>query len=378
MDTATALLLLLRRGGLAYLLRDEFTTAAAAGFTSPASGEPGPGKLVRSLDSLSQVSKDTGDLVFSGTAPVNYADPAYYYTDNAGGSFARAAGETVIFKLVSTGVMNIGFTTNTTIANGTLFGALTNSAGTLSYTRGGTTVAIGAFAAATTYLIAVTLRANGLEIRIKGGVYSEWALVFVETNWNTTPLWPAHASAGAVVTRFPFVRMPLMADVGRLTASEVLSVSSPDTTIRAGKAETFICLTGTPPTGGAGNLLELRYRQLDANNYMLARIQWNGANYELVTGHVIAGVETLQGSPIASVAFAANVERLIVRATVNAHDFWTTPSTTITKRYGTITDATGAAELGVSVRNVGFTATSLLAWDYLDADIAANLDRLSV
>lgn len=366
-------------GGLVYLLRDEFTSALAAGSVNGTPAEPGPGKRVVGADSASLISIDTDDLLWSGTAASANADPAIYMTDNANGSFARTLGLTAIYKVVSTGVMNIGFTTNTTIGNVTMFGVLTNSAGTLSYTRGGNTIVIGAFAAATTYLIAETLRANGLEMRVKGGAYSEWSLLFVETNWNTTPVWPAATCSGAVTTRFPFVRVPLLTDVGKLaTGSHILSQDSPDTTILPATNSAFILLTVTSVAGAAGNLVEVRTQQADANNYMVTRVQWNGSNYELVTGHVIAGVETLQGSPIATVFGVSGVNRLAIRDVGASHDFWTTGGTTFTKRYGTISDNSGGANVGTSVSIVGgFTSVNLTAWDYQDAAIAAILDRLA-
>lgn len=366
-------------GGIVYLLDDEFTTDAAASFASPALSEPGPGKLVRAADSASRVSKDAGDLLWSGAAASANVDPAYYFTDSADASFTRAAGLTAIFKLISTGVMNFGFTTNTTIANATMFGFLSNSGTSLSYTRAGNTVVIGSFSAATTYLLAATLRTNGIEFRIKGGAYSEWSTIFVETNWSTTPVWPAITQSGSVTSRFPFVRIPLLADVGKLaTGSHILSQDAPDTTILTASNSALFLLTATSVAGAGGNLIEVRTQQADANNYMLARIQWNGSNYELVTGHVIAGVETLQGAPIATVFGTSGVNRLWIRDVGTAHDFFSTGGTTISKRYATITDASGGANVGTSVRIVGgFTSVNLTAWDYNDAAIAAILDRLS-
>ncbi len=366
-------------GGITHLLRDDFATAVAAGFSSPRTAEPSPGKLARSADTANRVSVDAGDLLWSGGTAVSYADPAYYYTDDAGNGITRAHGYTAILALINSDVIKYGFATSTTVANANQFSFLLNAAGSTSYARQGTNITIGSWAAATAYLLAATLRANGLELRIKGGAYSEWSLLFVDTSgFNNSPVWVALSSAGTPTARSAKVRAAGGNDVGKLaTASEIISASSPDTTILTAKADGLFQLNGTVPAGAGGNLLELRYRQADANNYMLQRVEWNGSNYQLVTGHVIAGVETLQGSPVTSLTSAGNTLRFNVRAVGNNHDYYTAPGSTWTKQYGTISDSSGAANTGVSVRNVGFTSTSILCWDYQDAVIASTLDRLA-
>lgn len=366
-------------GSVTYLLRDEFTTDTAAGFSSPRSATH-IGKLVRSADSLSCVSVDAGDLLWSGATAVSYADPAYYYTDNDGNGITRAHGYTVILALINSDVMKYGFATSTTVGNANQFSFLVSAAGTTSYARQGTNITIGTWAAATAYLLAVTLRTNGIELRLKGGAYSEWSLLFVDTSgFTTTPVWPAITSAGTPTARMAKIHAGGGADVGKLAAaSEIISSGSPDTTILPAAANGLYQISATVPAGSAGNLIELRYRQADANNYMLMRVEWDGVSaYQMVTGHVIAGVETLQGSPITSFTSAGNTLRFSVRAAANSHDFYTAPGTTWTKRYGTITDSSGAADTGVSVRNVNFTSTSILCWDYQDAVVAAILDRLA-
>lgn len=363
-------------GGIVYLGRDQFSSTVSAGFATPLLSVPGPGNLVRSADVNNRVSEDNGDLWFNGAANVSYADPGYYFTDTAGGGFARQQGVTLIYRIIASGVAKLGFTTNVVVANATQVGILLNST-TLSYSRLGTDVLVGAgMSTLATYLVALTLRTSGIELRIKGGVYSEWSLLFVDTNWTTTPLWPSLSIAGTVNIRIPDYY--LTAVIGALTSgSELLSASSPDTTILAAAADGVYQLTGTVPAGSAGNLIEFRYRQVDVNNYCLVRVEWNGSNYQLVSGHVIAGVETLQGSPIASIFSAGNAFRLEISAASNAHNFWSTAGTTWAKRYGIITDSAGQSNTGVSVRNVNFTATGVSGWTYQDAGIAAALDRVA-
>jgi hypothetical protein len=364
---------------IAALIYDDFSTDAAAGFTSPRIATD-IGKLVRSADTNSRVSIDAGDLWFNGVTAVSYADPAYYYTDNNDASFARAAGFTTVFKLIGGAVVKVGYSTSATLANASQFGFLTNNSGTISYTRAGTDVVIGTFSALATYLLAATVRTNGIEFRVKGGDYSEWSILMVETNWSTTPLWPSISSSGTMDARLPFVRATKEPSVvGKLaTGSHILSQDAPDTTILPAANSGLYLLTVTSVAGAAGNLVEVRTQQADDDNYLLARVQWNGSNYELVTGHVIAGVETLQGSPIATVFGTSGVNRLWIRDVGANHDFYTTGGTTITKRYGTIADANGGANVGTSVRVVGgFTNVNLTAWDYQDATIAAILDRIA-
>lgn len=369
------LLLLQSAVTVVYLLRGKFTTAQSAGFTSPLALEPGPGNLVRAVDTSNLGSVVSDSFTITGTAFVNNSDPAYYFTNAAGSSFDRAAGLTVIFRISPTGIVNIMWTNNIVPTAATCTGVRTDGTN-LIYSRNGNVIVIGTDTNGAEHLIALTLTTGGIEMRVRGGVYSEWSLIFPETGYSTTPLWPAltiSTTATAVLSDI-YINQP----VGRLaTGSQIVSQSSPDTTILTGVANALVQLTATVPAGAGGNLIELRYREADANNYSLARVQWNGSNYELVTGHVISGVETLQGSPIASVVAAGNTLRLMVRANGNSHEFWTTGGSTWTKRYAVITDASGASNVGVSVRNVSFTSTSLLAWDYQDAEIATALSLIA-
>jgi hypothetical protein len=361
------------------IIYDDFSTDAAAGFASPRAASH-VGKLVRSADTANRVSINAGALWPNGATVVSYADFGYYYTDDNDAPFARVAGFTTVFKLIGGAVVKVGYSTNTVLANATQFGFLTNNAGTISYSRAGTDVVIGTFSALATYLLAATLRTNGIEFRVKGGDYSEWSVVMVETNWNTTPLVPSLTGSGAMDARLPLVSATKEPSVvGTLaTGSHILSQNSPDTTILPAANSGLYLLTLTSVAGAPGNLVEVRTQQADDDNYLLARVQWNGSNYELVTGHVIAGVETLQGSPIATVFGTSGVNRLWIRDVGANHDFYTTGGTTITKRYGTIADANGGANVGTSVRIVGgFTNVNLTAWDYQDATIAVILDRIA-
>jgi hypothetical protein len=360
--------------GLKYSIRDKFSDTQAAGFTSPRNANVG--QLFRFNDSNNLVSIDSGDLVINGTAVASYTNPAYYYT-----SVAKANGLTLIWRIIGSGVIRLGFSGSSTLANTNQTGFLVNGTALQYMSNGNFNFNIGTWSSLSTYLLAKTYLTNGgFILRVKGGDYSTWKTLFNETNgsWTvSTSIFPSVSIAGAVVARIGDV-WAYQPTSGKLLSSSTLNVNNPDTTILTSTLNSTNVLQGTVTAGSAGKLLELRYRQADANNYMLSRVEWNGSAYQYVTGHVIAGIETLQGSPVVGLTGNGNVFRMQVQVNGNTHRYYTSPSTNWTKQYADITDSNGASNLGVSVRNVGFTSTSLITHNYDDAEINTLLDRIAV
>lgn len=341
---------------LVYLLRDIFSTDVASPQAASRSAEPGPGRMVKSADTAGNVSLANGALKLTGTGTTVYIDPAYSW-DGGSAGFDRVAGRTVFFRVVPKDLFTlIHYSVAASVAAAKFMGVSHNTGAWNLRGSGANTAVNGAYTIATTYLIALTLRADGLYLFAIGGAMTAWTLLAVYHNWTETPIVPTFGTIGAQTAQIAEVAVR---DIGSDFAADTLplwSVSNPATgaTATVGAAAWFTVRAGALPYPGSG-YQELRYRRQDANNYCLIRLYRSvtDGQWRLVTGHVIAGVETLQGSPTGNV-FGSGVQgAFAVRVNGDNHEFFTSSSTTVgtawTKQYATIVDANFNTATGAEI-----------------------------
>ncbi len=177
-------------GIFAYFINDAFTTDRPAGSVHDTLAEPGPGRR-HAVDSASKLRIELGQAIVAGSAPAS-GDPIILY-----GAVTRIGGRMAIAETTPSGTtapFRIGFN-NSGTAGGSYHACRFDSSSVIAVTIGGTNLAgLGAWAAGTTYQIAIILRAQGLVLLIKGGAFTNWTLLLVTAIGATTPLYPCLAA----------------------------------------------------------------------------------------------------------------------------------------------------------------------------------------
>jgi hypothetical protein len=190
-----------------FTLRDEFTTNLAAGAVDGTSAEP-TGGTREVIDVESKASIATQKLTLAAQDTPNWGDEGIYYP-----SVARGAGKMLFMTAVWSAISNSvwGWSTAADVALNSL-----NIKNTF-YTSLGTNLAVSsslavagpsALATGTTYSFCSVLRATGAYMFIKGGVYTNWTLLWVDSTVSTTPLYPAITNYQSVWT-VDGIRLPV-------------------------------------------------------------------------------------------------------------------------------------------------------------------------
>lgn len=258
------------------LVNDQFTTAAASGFTAVRPAEPGPGVWSSVVDSLRKLSTVGGRLVVAGNG-AGWGDPRLI-----GPSTVRTVGRALVgsFQPGSGSTYNsyFGWTSN---AAG---GAYSNAAGGAVSEQGGASLVtyndtaggapqidVGIAAAAVTRQM-VVLRTTGFFAAFEvGGV---WKLGWVGAKNTTTPLYPAfvHSNAGGAKSLANVdildLPAPFTTDFGLATSRT--KVATGTTAAVAHTADFLLDLTYTQADGAAAVVVQ--FRKLDSLNYVELRI----------------------------------------------------------------------------------------------------------
>jgi hypothetical protein len=168
-------------GAIPYLFRDEFTTSESAPLASPRTAEPGPGTLT-CVQTDGELSIVGGKLVFPVQTTPTWADQGYHT-----GSIARAAGTLILSQI------NVDLATKTVSATCQKTASLASAQRQYELGFSNTDLnkwaddgigglQVGDFVAATDYQVLFVLRATGAHFLIKGGIYTDWTLLWVDAN----------------------------------------------------------------------------------------------------------------------------------------------------------------------------------------------------
>jgi len=192
-----------------WLLNDEFSYPLAAGAMSGTFARPGPG-VPTVVDTEAKLSVANGVLTFAGgkVAP-DWGDPGIWY-----GAVTRVAGRTLLYRTnYTTSIDDEAGWDNT--QEGTALGGYYTSFGDLKEINN--QISIGAVSNAVEYSFAVILRATGTFYFIRGGAYTKWTLLFLDSIGDEASMYPAISNRRSVMTadniRVPpgWVSIPIIA-----------------------------------------------------------------------------------------------------------------------------------------------------------------------
>lgn len=198
-------------GAIAYLLRDEFTTALTAGNVDTTAAEPGPGTRSVQDDTGPSIAIASGKLTMAGQGDWNTAE--FFYTD----TFSRAAGRILVASMEANIGTNAMWGWNTDPATAGGFAGFNDvgwaMGGSLSVVARGTSGAgsptLFTVAANLQHLFLIALRASGRMLLYKPNGGSNWLLAWMDGVDATATLY-----AGCVINtntethQFDYVKIP--------------------------------------------------------------------------------------------------------------------------------------------------------------------------
>lgn len=193
--------LLLGAARIKYLLRDEFTTALAAGSVNGTAAKPGPGTRAV-VDTNSKLSIAGGLLTFA-TGGAGGSDPRIYYAQ-----ITRVAGRLLLAKVM---IIDEGIRIGLSRLSGSprmAIMAFTTGLNIQVDTDDSNYITVGSYVKTIEYEMAVRLRANGHQVWIKGGAFTNWNLLWAADRRSNNP----YPTAAVIDTSSPLtiddIRIP--------------------------------------------------------------------------------------------------------------------------------------------------------------------------
>lgn len=168
--------------GVDFLFRDDFLTDEAAPLTSPRTAEPGPG-IGTIIDTTNAASISGNQFVVASSNAIG--DPGVWYEQ-----ITRVAGICFYSKLTpddNRGI-HVGWDTNQAAGiegNSIRLGAADQNIVLSDF--GAAEPDVGDFTNGTEYELAVVLRSAGAFPLIKGGIFTEWTLLYALNTWGGNP-----------------------------------------------------------------------------------------------------------------------------------------------------------------------------------------------
>lgn len=281
--------------GLTYLIRDQFATDAAAPLTTPRTCEPGPGTLTL-VQTDGQFSIVGGAFTFPAQGTPVWGNQGAY-----GASLARVAGRALLgtlrFSALGANGGFIGFGGASAVFTDLISaGIFWYSGGVAAVLADGSTPLSGALATATDYQCAVILRATGSFVLIKGGAFTNWALLWVDAAGSGATGRPkfGNKDLAGTLDDFRVLDLPAFA-TDPYTENHSGSQSAGQTFVHAADGQVEWIETTRP--SAASTLIFFRYQ--DASNYWQAEVNSSG---DFLLKEVVAGVPTTRGTASAVVS----------------------------------------------------------------------------
>lgn len=290
-----------RERPLIFLLRDDFTTAAAAPLTTPRTAEPGPGTLVIT-DTTNKLSIVAGKLTWAG-AGAGAGNPGVW-----GEQLARVVGRAVVGNSNKTaGGIEIGWDIT---QSGSAVDVFRNSAGSSTLVLENGVAVVGEVPAnSTDYAAAVIMRTVGNFYILKGGVFTTWTMIWVGD--VSTGVRYATATAGGTTATgtVSFLRVtdlpaPFTDNYGLATQRLAGARSGGDTFIHIANCLLEYIVTTLP----SALAITFEFRRQDASNYWTISVDSVGT---ISLTETVAGVPTVRGT---AVTVVANGHRVVVMA----------------------------------------------------------------
>lgn len=388
-----------------YLMRDTFDTTRAAGAVNatPIDGFGGGTRVAADTGPVQSIA--AGKLtVAGGLGSPAWGDPGCWLPGKT-----RIPGLTCGFKVnVSTIAGNgvgLGWAINATgepfghclvLRATTIFRAYDNA----SVIQVGPTLSTGV-----DYQVAISLRATGAFYFIKGGIYTNWTLVWISTLLTTATMYPAISNWSCAYTVddayvFNFVPNALASDsftrsngalgttdgaghpeansgqgltwtaqtgtwaiASNIATAPALSGGIAIATVPVGSADVIHNVKATRAAGNVGSVV--RYQ--DANNYVYA--YHDGTNAKLIK--VVAGVETTVITAAATYSAGA-----VLRIVCSGTYFELYYNNTRVSTGGTIADAAlqSSAVVGLYTSDITNSLDDMTAWPIGTANEHGRLD----
>lgn len=359
-----------------YVLYDEFVTPEGPPIALPRTCEPGPGTLDGTQTRTFTI---VGEYIQANTGGAASWTNQILNTPSQSRAYGLALGWQTYLNNSASQIMT-GWSSSTTAPDSNSVYAVWHP-GVVTYwtpyaTDGLFTQVPDPFVAATWYDWIVVLRSTGAFFYMKGGVYTDWQLVWVNPNNATATLYGVMSQfAIAHGVRWDGVRIgqlpaPYTADAN--IATQLVTTAVSGTTYAAAADGTFD-LTMTAPNP-LSTTCELRFRVQDASNYWTCYADTDGS---IKVDSVVAGTPTNRLN-VAGVFAAAALRIMRVRTHGSKINIYTRTSATANwaKRGSEInvsyldglTDATPVA-------GTGWTLGALQVWSRSPAaDAKAALD----
>lgn len=349
-------------GGLTFLLRDDFTTAASAPLTSPRTCDPGPGTLTIT-DTNNKLSTSSGNLAFA-TGGVGVGDPGAW-----GAQRTRVMGLAVVAKVSTTASgVEVGWDNaqSGAIQCGLRIANLSNM-----IRDGGNLIGAETPAHSTAYSLAAVLRPNGWMGFVKGGVLSEWSTVWISLT-DSGDFYPALVAHGAtsiaVADTFRVLQLPAPYATDYGIATQRLSGSQ-----SAGQTfthEANCVLEFTDTTRPSASNLDFRFRRQDSTNYWQVTINSSG---DFTLNEVVAGTPTQRQTAAGVVTSGHRIvivaDSTTIKGYSNATLRWTHPTAS---NFATAT----AGEL--TALGTSGVVSDVVAWPRVLSGAAASILDLAV
>lgn len=319
--------------GPGYVLRDEFTTDAAAPLTSPRTCEPGPGNLTL-IQTDGQQSILNGKLVMPAQSSPVWGDQGWRSTN----ALTRATGLLILVERTPTGTVgdahHVGLLSSTTFPTSynasqieaTLyFSAVSNRLYMINNPAGdifldGNSV----WSTDNSYQVAIVCRGTGYFFFIKGGTYSDWTLIWLQP-FDATANPYVFSSSLAQAATFDYVRVRQLSNSWTTDNGIALTAqSTPSSGVSyTGAADAVIHQTVTAPNPltGEGAIL---YRYQDASNYWKA--YYNSSN-QVRLDSVSGGTATNRISVNGAIG-AGQTRTLAISVRGTKHNLYTIDSVT--------------------------------------------------
>lgn len=176
MSRAQVFIVLKKENAVTYLLRDTFSVAIAAGSVNGTLADTGQARTVTDANSVLSITGGKASVATGGAAA---GDPGLWYPAQT-----RAAGMVLLASFVqTTASLEIGW--DATAAGSIAFCARSILGSLLAIRDNATAITVeAALSSATTYRVALVLRGTGMFYFIKGGVFTNWTLIWISATGN--------------------------------------------------------------------------------------------------------------------------------------------------------------------------------------------------
>lgn len=359
------LIQIINKKGIIFGLRDEFTTAQSAPLAGTRNCEPGPGTLTIS-DSGNKLSISGGKLISNGTTAL--ANPII----STPSRLSRVNGNSFLWDFTTTGgttatnALALGF--RDVVGNPLLNSVLLNS---MNIVDNSVTTLLGesGFSNSTNYKICLSLRSSGAFYLIKGGIFTNWTLLWASRNNSAALIYAILAGQVSSVFVYNFEKFLQFQMSGDWSTDYGIATSytaSPTNGITSTmSANGIINFTWTPV---AAETLDIQVRRTDDNNTWIIRSSQSGSTIKIF--EKVLGVETERST--AANTFTAGTP-VTIQVKTNGTEIRTFVNSSVRNAYSSA--AFNQTQTGLKVS--GFTSGSNLASfpRELSANAISQLDK---